>query len=426
MLQTESIPEDHLQRTQATDTSQSFIMQAPAGSGKTEILTQRYLRLLQQVDAPEQVIALTFTKKAAHEMRDRILSALTQATQNVLPTSKHHATTLGYAHAAIARNQKFEWKILQQPSRLRVITIDALCHTLMQAMPDAACHAANISEQPQRLYLEAAHACLKFARENPAVQPRLKILLEHLDNRQDKVINLFCDLLAQREQWLPGLYQAQTQTKSSVEAALVKIERHEIQRFQKSVPIILAATLVTLVRQLAEIENNPASPRYSLCKWQDFDQLDRRWTQALCALLLTSQNTLRKSFDHHVGLKKDICPADIYTTLKNASKKLLAELNDYPEILEALVRMKNLPPPQYDAEQWQTLNALFSLLPLLVAHLNLIMHAHNAVDFTAIAQYAASALVMHCPPLTWLCALTMEFNICSSMNFKILLYNNFN
>ena len=75
-----ALASDHRAREQAILAAGSVLVQAPAGSGKTTLLAQRYLRLLASVDAPERILALTFTRRAAQEMRERVIDAFRAAT----------------------------------------------------------------------------------------------------------------------------------------------------------------------------------------------------------------------------------------------------------------------------------------------------------------------------------------------------------
>src|SRR5688572_14538127 len=114
--------DDGRARERALDTSRSFIVQAPAGSGKTTVLTQRYLKLLAGVDEPEQVLAITFTRKAAGEMRERVQRALAGDIEVRSPADE---LTRQLASAARDRAERRGWGLEQSAARLRIQTIDA-------------------------------------------------------------------------------------------------------------------------------------------------------------------------------------------------------------------------------------------------------------------------------------------------------------
>ena len=126
---------DAKERQLSLDPLQSFIVQAPAGSGKTELLIQRYLKLLSGVERPEQIIAMTFTRKAAAEMKSRILNAL-QSAQGTTPSENtHELITWKLAKKALKRDKIQSWKILENPIRMKILTIDSLCSGLTRQTP---------------------------------------------------------------------------------------------------------------------------------------------------------------------------------------------------------------------------------------------------------------------------------------------------
>jgi len=128
-------PPDAAARREALDPTRSVIVQAPAGSGKTTLLTQRYLALLARVRRPEAVLAITFTRKAAAEMRERVLESLDRAAAGDAPKHAADADTLVLAGAALAHAATLGWSLRDQPARLRIQTIDSLNAWLAGRLP---------------------------------------------------------------------------------------------------------------------------------------------------------------------------------------------------------------------------------------------------------------------------------------------------
>src|SRR5579883_3638785 len=154
---------DSSQRQEALDPSRSFIVQAPAGSGKTGLLVARYLKLLATVDKPESIVAMTFTRKAAGELRDRILDALAATNEEADPADEHKLLIRNLARAALAQDARHGWNLLADSSRLQLQTIDSLCAMLARQMPIVSGFHGSVEvlEQADELYYSAAAQTLR-------------------------------------------------------------------------------------------------------------------------------------------------------------------------------------------------------------------------------------------------------------------------
>ena len=373
----------------------SFIVEAPAGAGKTELLTQRYLKLLAVVDTPEEIIALTFTNKAAAEMRNRILQSLLDADKNTIVEQAHKLQTRQLAEAALCRDREKNWSLLTQPSRLRIVTMDALCSSLARQMPLLSRLGGQpmVSDDASPLYLEAAQRALAEVAQETSLQAPVSAALSFMNNDIEKLTGLLADMLAKREQWLllagQHLQFDVAEISAQCLAAIQSCVEEKLAAALETFPPAYQTMLMPVVRFAAS--NLDADHAYA--KLQDWtislgtgiDALPS-WL-ALRQFLLTEGNfrkpgglNIKFGFpkhaerDNHIQTFADVC----------------ALIGD-PEALEGIGKL-----PVTTAidlhENSVIVQAFAQLLQHAAAHLWAVFQASNEVDFVAIAQSAIRAL----------------------------------
>jgi len=371
---TANVP-DLAERRRALDPAHSFIVQAPAGSGKTELLIQRYLLLLAHVDHPEEVVAVTFTKKAAGEMRERVLEALAAAQAGKIPASEHEKLTLELATAALLRDTQAGWRVAENPVRLRIQTIDSLCAALTRQMPIL----SRFGSQPENiedaaeLYLEAARATVELVEGDDAVAQDVERLLAHLDNDVARIETLLADMLQRRDHWLRHVHGRE---RAELEAALQNARRAALECVHDSIPAEARAELKSLADYA--LDNLGCGPIAGSIE---------AWT-AFAGVLLTDKGDWRKRLTKAEGFPAGK-PAQPW---KDRALVLLEMLGAHDELRVALADMRNLPPEHYSDEQWEVLGAIMRLLPRAVGQLRLVFQSRGQVDFTEVAHGAVSAL----------------------------------
>ena len=194
-------------RERALDMRHSVIVKAPAGSGKTTLLVQRFLRALARCQQPEEVVAITFTRKAAAEMRQRLTQLLHQK-----PEDPDVAAVL---RADAAQG----WQLRDNSARLRVTTIDSFCGSITQQVPITSTlgGSGKPTEDDQPL-LDQAILRLLADLDGPAAeagaeqaQQAVRRLLLDARNRSDALLEPLRSLLRTRDRWYAALLDRREQ-----------------------------------------------------------------------------------------------------------------------------------------------------------------------------------------------------------------------
>jgi ATP-dependent helicase/nuclease subunit A len=121
----------------ASDPSAHAALSASAGTGKTQVLTARVLRLLLGGVDPGAILCLTFTKAGAAEMANRIAGRLAAWVRMPDVALRHDLFALGEAHDPIALQQarRLFARVLETPGGLRIQTIHGFAQTLLASFP---------------------------------------------------------------------------------------------------------------------------------------------------------------------------------------------------------------------------------------------------------------------------------------------------
>jgi ATP-dependent exoDNAse (exonuclease V) beta subunit len=388
--------EDARARAEALDPGRSFLLQAPAGSGKTTVLTCRLLALLAVANEPEEVLAITFTRKAAAEMRARVLRALWRAHEGRV-RDPHEA---GVAAAALQRDGQRGWGLLRNPSRLRIQTIDAFCQRLATQLPvsSRAGGGRELALPATTLYRSAARRVLGRALADPVLREGARSLFVRLDNDWSRLERLLVLMLGARSHWLPRLLGGEADLAARVGGALRALVGARLAALQGSLDAGLLAEGARLcsasARHLADAggatRGGPDSSAHE--GWLAADgapgsapeQLPR-W-RYLAWLLLTGSGDWRRKWDKNTGVPPK--PPEF----KRAVAEWAARVAGEPGRRAALAELLELPDPALSPDDAGALAGLSLLLQHAAAELEIEFAQRGRVDHVAVAGAARAAL----------------------------------
>ena len=396
-------------REEVLDPARSFIVQAPAGSGKTEVLIRRYLRLLLVVNQPEEIVAITFTRKAATEMRERILNSLESAVLD--PNGQSHQDLRArerweIARKVLNRSDQLGWRLTTNPARTRIQTIDSFCGSLVKQMPVLSRLGGlpEILEDAGPLYREAADEVLKILNEDIDTEQRvsddkhlsesLAILLRHLDNDLPRIRDLISTMLEKRDQWQDYAFDMQSaKDNPNIDFRAIlesHIERHiesVIERARANIPKDSRAEF-SMIMNYALANLGVIMPNQFIDDILEENSGGIEIWQQITKVCLTNDGTWRK----RITVKEGFPSGSENAHFKLRFESLLGTFDKVEQLEEYFRQVQRLPEPSYTTEEWSVLEVIPELLRRAYAELRLLFKERNQVDFVEMSVAANHAL----------------------------------
>ncbi len=321
---TENILPDLEERKSALDTKSSFVVVAPAGSGKTQLLIKRYLKLLSSARAIDSVLCLTFTNKATEEMRERVLIAL----KNCLNSegSDENEKELFELAKKVYENQKIKKKELLNPQSFQIYTFHSFCSTLLKKYPSN----KNISNfetldeiEAEILYQKTAEIVISkaFSGEDEALSSAIARRLASLDEKIESFKNQIIELLKNRDRIINFEQTQQEPPNFSllIEDLLKKFLSNFIEFFNSNRD------------KFIQILESPFFDEETRNNLKDFNQIDDKKLLHLSKLtdvILTTNGTPKKTrFPENCNFNNDL-----KEFIKNIPPLVAAELDELRKI----------------------------------------------------------------------------------------------
>lgn len=372
---------DSQQRQEALDITQSFLIKAPAGSGKTGLLTNRTLVALSVADSLDEVVGMTFTNKAAQEMKDRIGLSIQRAQNGYVPKNDFEAQNLTLAKAALANSDKHGWGLGESCEHLNVSTIDSFCRTLLKGRYEHSEHLSvsmDVMADATIMYEYAARMVLSKCEDDVYGRP-VRTLLTHFGNNASKVEELLISTLQKRDRWLELVFKGRNDAKNVLESN--RAEFVETVFYQESKAI---RHFECRLQEVFSKMKTPVSLTSFLNDGFEKDLVDSCDEIAHIASVLLSKKLVAKSR----FTVKDGVPEG-----KDEKKEVVALLKDLSaEMAPILKELTYLPNNKFKETEWTLLSALFDVMPLALASLKMAFNKYSKVDFTEIALAAVFAL----------------------------------